>query len=154
MRYLTNIWTARVLVIIRFLAGWNALSATARHMGNDSFLLVGDAPLAQTHSWHHFFRELGGDFGAMAAILVILFAAPRFRTPITWWVMLILMIGFYAPFWVGVPFMPELGAPSMGAEINHLSMAIPSLIGCLLARRHFMEDAAAAPEPAASRHTA
>lgn len=148
MQYLTHIWTARILVIIGFLAGWDSLSATFAHMGNDAFLLVDSAPLAQTHSWHHFFRELGGDFGAMAAILVILFAAPRFRTPVSWWVMLILMIGFYAPFWVGVPFLAELGAPNMDAEINHLSMAVPSLIGCFLARRHFFESAAAAREPA------
>jgi hypothetical protein len=47
------------------------------------------------------------------------------------------MIGFSAPFWVGVPFMPELGAPNFGAEINHLSMAIPALIGCFIAKPCF-----------------
>lgn len=138
MHYLTSIWTARILVIAGFLAGWNSLGATVGHMGNELFLLTPNAPLAATHSWHHFFRELGGDFGAMAAILLILFAAPKYRTPVTWWVMLILMIGFYAPFWVGVPFNPALGAPNMGAEINHLSMAIPALLGCFLAWRHFL----------------
>ena len=74
----------------------------------------------------------------MAAILVILFAAPRFRSPMMWWVMLILMFGFYAPFWVGTPFMAELAAPSMSAEIAHLQTAVPAALGCLLARRHFM----------------
>ena len=144
MAWITNIWTARALVIVGFLAGWNSLGATVRHVGSDAFLLTDAAPLAQTHSWHHFLRELGGDFGAMAAILIILFAAPKFRTKITWWVMLVLMIGFYAPFWVGTPFNPALGAPSMGAEINHLSMAIPALIGCFLARRHFWPSGTAA----------
>jgi hypothetical protein len=138
MKILMNLWTARVLVCAGFLAGWNSLGATIGHIGNDRFLLVPDAPLAQTHAWHHYFRELGGDFGAMAAIVLILFAAPRFRTPLAWWVMLVLMIGFYAPFWVGVPFMAELGAPNMDAEINHLQMAIPPLIGCFLAKRHFV----------------
>jgi hypothetical protein len=137
MKILTHIWTARVLVIAGFLLGWNSLSATARHIGNDLFLLVPEAPLAQTHAWHHYFRELGHDFGTMAAILVILFAAPRYRTPVAWWVMLILMIGFYAPFWIGTPFMAELAAPNRAAEINHLQMAIPALIGCFLSRRHF-----------------
>ena len=131
---LTNLWTARLLILAGFLLGWGSLSATVGHIGNDSFLLVGGV---QTHSWHHFFRELGGDFGAMAAILVIMFAAPRFRTPASWWVVLILMVGFYAPFWAGTPFMAELGAPSRGAEINHLSMAVPALLGCFLAKRHF-----------------
>jgi hypothetical protein len=142
---LTNLWTARILVIVGFLAGWNSIGATIGHVGSDAFLLVPEAPLAQTHSWHHFFRELGGDFGAMAAILLILFAAPRYRTPVTWWVMLILMLGFYAPFWIGVPFMRELGAPNASAEINHLSMAIPALLGCFLGRRHFFD---AETEPA------
>lgn len=137
MQYLTHIWTARALIIIGFLAGWTSVGATIRHIGSDLFLLTERAPLTPTHAWHHYFREIGGDFGAMAGILVIIFAAPQFRTPLTWWVMLILMVGFYAPFWVGVPFMAELGAPSLAAEINHLSMAIPTLIGCFLARRHF-----------------
>ena len=138
---LTNFWTARALVILGFLLGWGSLSATARHIGSDRHLLVAGL---QTHSWHHFLRELGGDFGAMFAILVILFAAQRFRNPVSWWVVLILMIGFYAPFWVGTPFMQELGAPSWPAERNHLMMAIPALLGCFLAKRHFRGDAASA----------
>jgi hypothetical protein len=136
MTVLNSIWTARILILIGFLAGWNSLGATAGHIGNESTLLVAGV---QTHSWHHFFRELGGDFGAMAAILLIMFAPARFRTPVTWWVVLILMLGFYAPFWAGTPFMRELGAPSVGAEINHLSMAIPAFLGCLLSKRHFRE---------------
>ena len=133
MQWITNIWTARVLVITGFLFGWGSIGATVRHVGNELFLLVPNSPNGPTHSWHHFFRELGGDFGAMAAILVILFAAPPYRNRVTWSVMLILMIGFYAPFWVGVPFMAELGAPSLAAEINHLRMAVPALLGCFLA---------------------
>ena len=145
MNILTHLWTARVLVIVGFLLGWGSIGATVGHVGSDLFLLVADAPVAQTHSWHHFFRELGGDFAAMAVILVILFAAPRFRTPLNWWIVVILMAGFYAPFWIGVPFMAELSAPNMGAEINHLSMAIPAVLGCLLARRHFLEGPESVP---------
>jgi hypothetical protein len=141
MSVLTNIWTARILIIAGFLAGWSSIGATVRHIGSEAFLLTSNAPLTPTHSWHHFFRELGGDFGAMTAILVIIFAAPQYRTPLTWSVMLILMVFFYAPFWVGVPFMAELAAPNLGAEINHLSMAIPPLIGCFLARRHYFGPA-------------
>jgi hypothetical protein len=87
-------------------------------------------------------RELGGDFGAMVAILVILFAAQSVRTPVTWWVVLILMTGFYAPFWVGTPFLQELGAPSWDAQMNHLMMAVPAIIGCFLAKRHFRRNEA------------
>jgi len=139
VKVLTNIWTPRALIILGFLLGYNSLSATVGHLGSDLFLLVEGSPPGQTHSWHHFLRELGGDFGAMVAILAIIFAAPRFRTTVAWWVILILMIGFYAPFWVGAPFDPAYGAPDMDAEINHLMMAIPALIGCFLIKQHFKE---------------
>ncbi len=137
MKLLWNLWTARGLVIIGFLVGYGPVGATFRHIGNDRFLLTPEATLDVTHSWHHFLREGFGDLGAMVAILIILFVAPRYRNPAMWWVMLVLMIGFYAPFWVGVPFMAELAAPSMNAEIAHLSMAVPSLLGCFLAKRHY-----------------
>ena len=41
-RVLTSFWTARVLVILGFLLGWNSLSATAGHIGNPQTLLVGE----------------------------------------------------------------------------------------------------------------
>jgi hypothetical protein len=50
------------------------------------------------------------------------------------------MAGFYASFWIGVPFMAELAPPGMDAETNHLPMAIPAVLGCILARRHFLES--------------
>lgn len=137
MEWIRSIWTGRILIIIGFLSGYNSIGATVRHLGSDAFLLVSESPVGQTHSWHHFLRELGGDFGAMAAILLIIFAAPKLRSRLTWWVMLILMIGFYAPFWIGTPFDPAYGAPNMSAEINHLIMAVPSLIGCFALLPHF-----------------
>ena len=136
MKLLCNLWTARGLVIVGFLAAYTPVGATFAHIGDESTRMI----TSSTHSWHHFFREGFGDLSAMAAILVILFAAPRFRHPTMWWVMLILMFGFYAPFWVGTPFMSELGAPSMAAEIAHLQTAVPAVLGCFLARRHFMSQ--------------
>lgn len=135
---ITNLWTARVLVIFGFLAGYGSVGSTFQHIGDERFL--------PTHVWYHFFREGIGDVATMGAILVILFAAPRFRTPVTWWLMLILMVGFYGPFWMGMPFMAELAAPSMRAEIIHLSMAVPAFLGCFLAYRHFAEPAHLATE--------
>ena len=131
MKLLFNLWTARGLVIVGFLAAYTPVGATFRHIGNENTRMI----TSSTHSWHHFFREGFGDLGAMAAILVILFAAPRFRNPTMWWIMLILMFGLYAPFWVGTPFMSELGAPSMGAEIAHLQTAVPAVLGCFLVSR-------------------
>lgn len=142
MDWLRSIWIGRGLIIAGFLAGYNSIGATVRHLGNDAFLLVAASPNGPTHSWHHFLRELGGDFGAMAAILLVVFAAPAHRTRVTWWVMLILMIGFYAPFWVGTPFDPAYGAPNMSAEINHLMMAIPPLVGCFMLMPYFRKQPA------------
>ena len=130
---LTNLWTARVLVIIGLLAGYIPIAFTFGHIGDAQHLLIDSS----SHSWHHFFREGVGDLGASAVILFIMFAAPKFRNPAMWWVMLITMFGLYAPFWIGAPFMDELAAPSMTAEIAHLQMAVPALLGCFLARRHY-----------------
>jgi hypothetical protein len=137
MKLLLNLWTARGLVIVGFFAAYTPVGATFRHVGDETTRLI----TSSTHSWHHFFREGVGDLATMVAILAILFAAPRFRNPTLWWVMLILMFGFYGPFWIGVPFMAELGAPSMSAEIAHLQTAIPAVLGCLLARWHFTDVA-------------
>ena len=141
MKLFHNLWTARVFVIFGFLAGYAVVGGTFQHIG---------AEWAVTHSWYHFFREGFGDLGAMAAILVILFAAPQHRSPAMWWVMLILMVGFYAPFWVGMPFMAELAAPNTISEIRHLSMAVPALIGCFLARRHFVPSQEPIVQPAST----
>jgi hypothetical protein len=139
MEWMNRLIAGRALIIIGFLAGYGSIGATINHLGNDAYLLVASSG-SPTHSWHHFLRELGGDFGAMAAILLIIFAPQRHRTSTTWWVMLILMIGFYAPFWIGVPFNPAYGAPSISAEINHLMMAIPTLVGCFVLRSRFRDS--------------
>jgi hypothetical protein len=138
MNILTDLWTARVLVIAGFLAGWGSLGATFEHIGDASTLMTGAG--VPTHSWHHFLRELGAQFGIMAAILLILFGKPAQRTPMAWRVMLVLMLGFYAPFWIGLPFNPAYGAPSMSAELNHLAMAVPALLGAFAARRHYFRQ--------------
>lgn len=137
MKGLTNIWIGRLLILGGFMAGYNSIGATIRHLGNDAYLFVAETPAGQTHSWHHFLRELGGDFGAMLAILVIVFSGVHNRTRVAWWVMFVLMIGFYAPFWIGTPFNSAYGAPNRGAEINHLIMAVPALIGCFALLPHY-----------------
>ena len=93
-KILSNLWTPRVLVIVGFLAGGNAVvGSTFRHIGDERFMTPN--AFSATHTWHHFFREGFGDLGAIAAILLILFAAPHHRNPTAWWVMLSLMVGFF-----------------------------------------------------------
>lgn len=142
-QYLTRINIARALTIIGFAIGLRSVYFTWDHIGNAGFLLTPDSRLAVTHSWHHYFREVFGDVGAMVGVLLILWAPARLRGPLLWWVMLVLLLGFYAPFWVGTPFMAELAAPTMGAEIQHVFMALPPMIAAFLCRKSFFQPAQA-----------
>ena len=144
MKIFSNFWTARGLVIIGFLAGYGPVGATFRHIGNERFLLTSEATLEVTHSWHHYFREVFGDASAMIVVLVLLYVPAQLRQPIVWWSMLILLLGFYAPFWAGVPFMAELGAPSVSAELQHLAMAIPPILGAFVCRSEYFPGKAGA----------
>ena len=87
--------------------------------------------------WYHVFREAIGDLSAMIILLLIYFGNKKWRTPTTWWIAFIVMIGYYAPFWIGTPFVPQLAAPHMTAELIHLGMAIPPFISLFLARNVF-----------------
>jgi hypothetical protein len=132
---------ARTLTIFGFIYGLRSVGFTWDHIGSAAFLLTSESPLAVEHSWHHFFREVFGDASAMIVVLVLLYVPQQLRQPAVWWSMLILLLGFYAPFWVGVPFMPELGAPSLDAEIQHVVMALPPMIGVFLCRRYYYDTA-------------
>jgi hypothetical protein len=46
------------------------------------------------------------------------------RTPVTWWIGLVLMLGYYTPFRIGEPFLPALSAPNTPAAIVHIAMAL------------------------------
>jgi hypothetical protein len=131
---------ARALTIIGFLIGLQSVGFTWGHIGNAGMVLTSDSYLAVEHSWHHFFREVFGDAAAMIVVLLMLYVPQQLRQPLVWWSMLILLLGFYAPFWVGTPFMAELAAPSLGAEIIHLTMAFPPMIGVFLCRSYYHQS--------------
>ncbi|MEE2983055.1 MAG: hypothetical protein VX929_07145 [Pseudomonadota bacterium] len=139
LQLLTNLWTARVLVIVGLVFGHRPIGQTFSHIGDEDFLLV-DTAFLTTHGYYHFFREAIGDLAGIAVILAIIFAAPKFRNPTLWWIMLITMFGIFAPFWIGAPFMTELRAPNINAEFAHLRMAVPAVIGCFLAKRYYFES--------------
>ncbi len=140
MEYITRMNIGRALTVFGFVVGLRSVLLTWGHIGSDLFVLTPDAPLAVTHAWHHYFREVFGDFGVMIGVLILLWVSPKFRRPATWWVMLVLLLAFYAPFWVGVPFMAELAAPSLNAEIQHLVMAIPPLVAVFVVRREYFRS--------------
>lgn len=137
MEYINRMNIGRALVLFGFVVGLRSVYFTWSHIGSDLFLLTPEGPLAQTHSWHHFFREVFGDFGAMIGVCILLWAPAQLRAPVVWWTMLVLLLGFYAPFWIGVPFMPELAAPSLNSEIQHIVMAVPPLVGLFIVRREY-----------------
>ena len=130
---------ARVLTIVGFLVGLRSVGFTWAHIGDAGFVLTSESRLAVEHSWHHFFREVFGDASAMIVVLILLYVPQQLRHPIVWWSMLILLLGFYAPFWAGAPFMVELAAPSMSAEIQHLIMAVPPMVGVFLCRSYYTQ---------------
>jgi hypothetical protein len=135
---LTSLTMARILLIVGFLLGLISLSQTVGHI-NDPNYLVPTAPTGATHAWYHFLREAGGDVATMVTALLILFAPLNQRNSTLWWVLIILLLGYYAPFWVGIPVNVALSAPSIEAEIVHLLMATFSFSGAFLARRHFVK---------------
>ena len=141
MDYLNRMNVGRALTLLGFVIGLRSVAFTVSHIGSDRFLLTPDSPIVQTHSWHHFLREAFGDFGAMIGVCILLWAPTRYRGPATWWTMLVLLLGFYAPFWVGTPFMAELGAPTLGTEVWHAAMAIPPLVGVFVVRREYLRQA-------------
>ena len=63
LEQLTNIWTARVLVMFGLVAGYVPISATFDHIGDPDSLLT-ETSFLQSHSYYHFFREGVGDLTA------------------------------------------------------------------------------------------
>jgi hypothetical protein len=127
---------ARTSLVIGLLIGLMSWTESVDHIGNADFL-VPAYPLGPTHAWYHIFREVCGDVAMMLVFLLLFFGADQWRTPITWWIGLILMVGYYAPFWIGEPFLPALSAPTPIAGWAHLAMAGFAFFGLALARPAF-----------------
>lgn len=133
----TNLNIARGLLVIGLVIGLKSWWMTISHVGDENYTLVSEFTKGPYHAWYHAFREALADVAAMLTLLLIFFGKSEWRTSKTWWIALILMVGYYAPFWIGTPFYPELAAPNMGAEMVHLAMTIPPIIALFLSRQHF-----------------
>lgn len=127
----------RVLIVIGFLVGWESLYQTFNHIGDPLFMISPEHPGGDTHAWYHTLRELMGDIGTIVAVICVMFAPSHWRIPATWWVSLIILLGYYSPFWIGIPFNSELAAPDMEAEIRHIIQAVSALTGLFVARSAF-----------------
>lgn len=128
---------SRIFVVLGLLIGLKSWWMTMQHVGDVQYALIPEFTKGATHAWYHAFREALGDVAAMLVFLTIFFGSSSFRTKATWWICLIVMLGYYLPFWVGTPFLPELAAPHLKAEIIHILMAFFPLVGLLIARKDF-----------------
>lgn len=129
---------ARILIITGFLIGLSSLYQTVSHIGNPEFLLIAGDTL--NHGYYHFFREACGDIAAMITILYFLFSSPCHRTPTTWLMSFIIATGYYAPYWVGMPFNDALSAPHMRAEIAHVLQAAFVFAGLIISIRTINQE--------------
>ncbi len=132
-----DLYIARVLVITGILIGVKSWWQTLTHIGDETYMLIPEFTKGKYHAWYHAFREAIGDIIAMLVFIMLFFGNPKWRTSNTWKIALVLMIGYYAPFWIGTPFIPELAAPHLTAELVHLGMAIPPITGLFIAKKHF-----------------
>ncbi len=101
-------------------------------------MLPASFPLGPTHAWYHVFREVGKDVAEMAVFLAVFFGHPSLRTRGTWWLILVLMLGYYAPFWIGQPFVPALSAPNAIANVIHIVMAALAFAALFVGRSAFV----------------
>ena len=131
---------ARTLLLLGFVVGLMSWMFTIGHVGDPKYVLVPEFELGASHAWYHAFREAAGDLAAMFTILVIFFGPKNLRVPATWIICLALMLGYYSPFWIGMPFMPELSAPNMAAETIHIVMATLAVAGLLIGRSEFYAE--------------
>jgi len=138
---MTQLNLARGLLVFGFLYGLTSLLATFNHIGDPAYLVQAEIGGGQAHSWYHALREAFGDIATILVLLYLFFADARVRQPHTWWIALVLLLGYYLPYWAGMPFMEELAAPSLQAEINHIVQAFFALSGLFCAKKAFFMGA-------------
>lgn len=134
---MSRLLIARILVAIGMVVGVESLWATFGHIGDPLFTLPEEFGGGTTHAWYHALREAMGDIATIAVLLLLFFGPAKFRSTSTWWIGLILMIGYYSPFWVGMPFNAALAAPTIEAEVRHIIQAAIPLAALFLAKKEF-----------------
>lgn len=131
---------ARALMVIGLVVGLESLRQTFLHIGDPLFTLPPEFGGGTTHAWYHALREAVGDVATITVMLLVFFGAPRFRSGATWWICLILLIGYYSPFWVGIPFNSALAAPSLAIDLRHMAQAAIPIAALFVGRRYFVEE--------------
>jgi hypothetical protein len=135
---MTRTNAARVLILAGFGIGLTSLWSTFSHIGDPLYLVLPEFDNGRTHAWYHALREVVGSLAAVGVVLFIFFGRREDRNARTWWICFMLMVGYYAPYWIGMPFNSELGAPSLEAEVSHVLQALAAFAGLFIARPEFM----------------
>jgi hypothetical protein len=135
---MTRIKLARILVVLGFGIGLTSLWATFSHIGDPNYLVLPEFENGRAHARYHALREILANVSAMIVVLLVFFGRPQDRTGSTWWICFVLMVGYYASYWVGMPFNPELAAPRLRAEVSHVLQPTAALSGLFVARRDFL----------------
>lgn len=85
---------ARILIVLGFLVGLSSLFATFGHIGDPAFMATPAFDGGPGHTWYHALREAFGDVAAMAVVLLVFFGPEDYRNKGTWWICLILLLGY------------------------------------------------------------
>ncbi|MDJ0795187.1 MAG: hypothetical protein QNI98_13235 [Woeseiaceae bacterium] len=137
---MTKLNIGRFLIVLGLVVGLESLRQTFSHIGDPLYTVTPQFGGGTTHSWYHALREVMGDLSTIGILLLVMFGWKSWRTPATWWISLILMFGYYSPFWIGIPFNAELAAPSFAIDLRHMAQAAIPVIGLFLARTAFFGE--------------
>jgi hypothetical protein len=133
---------SRIILGIGLLVGLGSFWQTVSHIGNPLYLLPFNSPEGSEHGWYHFFREICADVAMMTVFILVFVGSDEFRTRQTWWLTFILMVGYYAPFWIGGLFLVALSAPSTTANVVHIAMATFAFAALFIGRPAFLKSTA------------
>ena len=137
---MTKLNIGRFLIVLGLVVGLESLRQTFSHIGDPLYTVMPEFGGGTTHSWYHALREAVGDVATITILLLVMFGWQSWRTPATWWISLILMFGYYSPFWIGIPFNAELAAPSFAIDLRHMAQAAVPVIGLFVARSAFFGE--------------
>ena len=141
---MSRLTLSRILLFAGLTFGMISFFATIGHIGDPNYLLIEGVGESEpiTHAWYHALREATGDVAAMSILILVFFGPERFRNSQTWLISLLLMIGYYAPFWIGAPFSEGMTSPNLGAEIVHIVMAALSIAALFVGKPFFLLEEA------------
>lgn len=128
---------ARILLVLGLSVAGVSWWMTLLQLADLALLLSDALEKGAALAGYHVFREACGALTAKAVLLILFFGPRRFRTPESWLTALLIVVGFYAPFWAAALFSEDPLAPGRPAELMHLAVAGLSIAALFLAKPFF-----------------